>query len=392
MKLNNKPLSILFAADVPEDPNSGAAGTEYQTIQALRALGHRVDALWAPDLGRRIQHGNLHYLLELPYTYNRAFKTALKQGAYDVFHFNQRHAWLAAKTHRTCLKKSGRKSVFVGRSHGWDAHLNEHIEALDRLQNVRGSPLKRALSRVMRKLLDRHDALLCNYADGIIVSSSLDRNYIVAKYGLAESQVANIPQAPAPVFLNAGVTIKEDAMRFRMLFVSNFLKMKGVELVAQIANTLFPEYPQLELTWVCPEKHHQDVNQLLEPEARSRVKLHAPMSQGELKALYDNHGIFLYPSYFDGFGKVFLEAMACGLCVIGTRVGGLADCIQHEKTGLLSTPGDVEALLNHTRKVLNSSELWQKISQASTREARNYSWERTAQETEAFYRRMLELK
>ena len=38
-------MKILVAADVPEDPNSGVAGTEYQTIQALRALGHEVDAV-----------------------------------------------------------------------------------------------------------------------------------------------------------------------------------------------------------------------------------------------------------------------------------------------------------------------------------------------------------
>jgi len=53
-------MRILFMADVPRDPSSGAAGTEVRTIEALRQLGHTVDEVWAPDLGRRIAHGNLH--------------------------------------------------------------------------------------------------------------------------------------------------------------------------------------------------------------------------------------------------------------------------------------------------------------------------------------------
>ena len=45
-------MKILVGADVPPDPNSGAAGTVYQTNAALRELGHDVDEIWANDIGR----------------------------------------------------------------------------------------------------------------------------------------------------------------------------------------------------------------------------------------------------------------------------------------------------------------------------------------------------
>ena len=56
-------LKILMMADLPPNADSGAAGTEYQTMEALRRLGHEVDAVWADSLPHRIGHGNLHYCL-----------------------------------------------------------------------------------------------------------------------------------------------------------------------------------------------------------------------------------------------------------------------------------------------------------------------------------------
>ena len=47
------------------------------------------------------------------------------------------------------------------------------------------------------------------------------------------------------------------------------------------------------------------------------------------------NGILLYPPLFDGFGKVFLEAMDRGLCVIATKTGGMRDIIDDGRNGFL---------------------------------------------------------
>ena len=70
-----------MGADVLPDPNAGASGTVYQMNAALRRQGHVVDEIWQTDLGRRIRHGNLHYLLELPRTYRRAVRQRLNGAA-----------------------------------------------------------------------------------------------------------------------------------------------------------------------------------------------------------------------------------------------------------------------------------------------------------------------
>ena len=78
-------MRILTVANVPPDPNSGAAGTVYHTNEALRELGHKVDAIWHDRLGpRRLRHGNLHSLLEQPRAYRREILKAVAANEFDA--------------------------------------------------------------------------------------------------------------------------------------------------------------------------------------------------------------------------------------------------------------------------------------------------------------------
>ena len=92
-------MRILVGAAVPSNPNSGAAGTVFHINKTLRELGHEVDEIWAPDIKRKIQHGNLHYLLELPCAYRNAVRERTETRQYDVIQLSQPHAFLAAKDH-----------------------------------------------------------------------------------------------------------------------------------------------------------------------------------------------------------------------------------------------------------------------------------------------------
>lgn len=383
----SKPLRILFAADVPPDPNSGAAGTEYQTIEALKRLGHQVDAVWAEELGRRIEHGNLHYLLELPQNFLRVFREGA--GAYDVYHFNQGHAWLAAREHRL----RGLKSVFVGRSHGWDEALNKAIAYWTRKRGwPRATWPKHVVQQLIEGRLNARDGRLCREADGVIVSSGIDRDYILRNYGGDPDRVACIAQAPAATFFEEGAPERSEEACFQMLYVSHFIPMKGYELVAHVVRELLPRYPQARLTWVCARRDHERVWALLGERGFSQVRLLDNMPQAQLREVYREHGVFLYPSFFDGFGKVFLEAMACGMAVVGTRVGGLADIIRHGESGLLSEPGDEVGLCRNLERVWAEPSLWRAMGRQAREVASRYTWERTAMETADFYRRLLAMK
>lgn len=378
-------MRILFAADVPPDPNAGASGTEVQTIRALERRGHEIDTIWASDLGRRIQHGNLHYLLELPQAYRRVIAQRCNGREYDVIHANQGHSYLAAIDHR----RRARHGVFVCRSHGLDDRAEILLAPWRRALGV---PARRGLRRlfggVIDPLLYRHDRLAYRNADGILVSSRGDADFLIQQRGVEPTRVGCVPQAPSETFVSTPAPPMSPARLSRILHVGGFAYFKGVHAVAATANLLFQQPSERGMTWVCRESEHEAVRSLLSPQAQSRVELLGWTTQEELCAIYDSHGVFLYPSLFDGFGKVFLEAMGRGLCVVGSPAGGMPDVIHEGIDGLIVGFNDHESMAREIRALWEQSERAAAISAAAAAVARLYTWDRVGAETEAFYRRL----
>ncbi len=382
-------MRILFAADVHPNPDSGAAGTEWQTIASLRELGHEVDTIWAEDLGRRIQHGNLHYLLELPLRYRQVIAQRCERREFDVLHVNQGHCYLAALDHR----KRNRRSVFVCRSHGLDDHMERVLAPWRRRLGVDApSGARRLVSSLLWRALARHDRLAYRYADGVLVSASHDAEYLTQTMRVAPERVAAVAQAPASAFVARDATPMTATRARKLLHVGGFAYWKGVHAVAQAANLLLPGAPDATLTWVCREEEHEKVLTLLAPTVRAQVALRPWVSQLELCRIYDDHGIFLAPSLFEGFGKVFLEAMARGLIVIGTATGGMRDIIRPDQNGFIVPFHDPQALVAAVRCCWERPDASNRMSTAAAGRAREYAWQRTASEIVAFYRRLAKLR
>jgi glycosyltransferase involved in cell wall biosynthesis len=83
-----------------------------------------------------------------------------------------------------------------------------------------------------------------------------------------------------------------------------------------------------------------------------RVRFKGIMPRLEVIELMNQSHIFLLVSYLETFGLVYLEAMACGNIVIGSRGEGIDGIIQHEKNGFLSPAGDIEALTGILEKII----------------------------------------
>lgn len=78
-----------------------------------------------------------------------------------------------------------------------------------------------------------------------------------------------------------------------------------------------------------------------------RVRFLGRVPQAQLPDLYRAADLFALPSTGDGFGIVFLEAMACGVPALGLAAGGAADAFADGALGVLATPADLEAALRH---------------------------------------------
>jgi glycosyltransferase involved in cell wall biosynthesis len=93
--------------------------------------------------------------------------------------------------------------------------------------------------------------------------------------------------------------------------------------------------------------------------------------QEDLADVYHSADVFLSTSNYEGFGLAIVEAMAAGLPVVSTRVGGVVDPIQEEQTGRLCPAGDREALTASTLELLRDPALRHRMGEAGRARAAN---------------------
>jgi N-acetyl-alpha-D-glucosaminyl L-malate synthase BshA len=109
--------------------------------------------------------------------------------------------------------------------------------------------------------------------------------------------------------------------------------------------------------------------------------------QDHVERLIPRHHVLLMPSEMEAFGLAALEAMACGVPPVGTRIGGVPELIEDGVDGFLETVGDVEAQAARVVALLTDDQLYRKMSAAARHAAKTrYSTDLIIPQYEQYYR------
>lgn len=213
---------------------------------------------------------------------------------------------------------------------------------------------------------------ICNYADAVVAVSST-----------CQKKVASLQiTSPTTYILNGFATqnVQEaNPLPFRVIQVGKLSWQKRISLTIQAVAKLRETYPQVTLTVVGDGELREELENLCKQlQIEDIVQFLGYLTNMESLAEMAKSQIFIMPSVKEGFGIVYLEAMASGCITIGTRGEGIADVITHGENGFLVEPDSVESIAETIAYCFEHPNESTQIAARGRQEALQLTWEKNA--------------
>jgi glycosyltransferase involved in cell wall biosynthesis len=119
------------------------------------------------------------------------------------------------------------------------------------------------------------------------------------------------------------------------------------------------------------------------------VSVVARSSEADVMAAYRRHDVLAWPSTYEGFGMVLLEAMSQRLPVVATPVGCARTLVEPDRTGVVVPPRDAAALADGLARMLDDPSFARRCANDAFDKVRPYTWARAAADTLDVYERAL---
>jgi N-acetyl-alpha-D-glucosaminyl L-malate synthase BshA len=175
-----------------------------------------------------------------------------------------------------------------------------------------------------------------------------------------------------------------------LIHVSNFRKVKNLPVVVDVFHEVRKAGADARLVLV-GDGPEREATERYACELGERDHVVFMGDQEYIAELLPVGDVFLLPSEHESFGLAGLEAMSCGVPVVGSRVGGLHEVIIHGETGYLCSPHDVECMKDLVLGLLNNDEFRRDMgARARARAVDHFALADIVEKYVAAYRRLLE--
>jgi len=220
-------------------------------------------------------------------------------------------------------------------------------------------------------------------ARGVFSVSADTAARMIAAQKLDSRRVRLLSPSLDPAFVQASCEAHVPALPTAGRFVLTVGRLissepgKGVDSVIQVLADLLKSFPDLFYVVVGEGDLRPELEKMArESPARDRILFLGKLTLEQLKHCYSRCDLFVMPSRQEGFGVVFLEAMALGKPVIAACLGGATEIVKNGVTGFLVVPGDLEMLALRLTQLLEDEALRKELGDAGRKRVEeNYSFE-----------------
>lgn len=162
----------------------------------------------------------------------------------------------------------------------------------------------------------------------------------------------------------------------KLLWVRSFSKIYNPKLAVMVLEALIAKGHNADLTMVGPDIDGSLIEaENLAKEKKLSINFTKKLTKKDWIALSQQHNIFINTTNFDNMPVSVIEAMALGLPIVSTNVGGLAYLIEHHKEGILVVPNDTEAMVNAILQLKKDNELKNTLIVSARAKAESFDWE-----------------
>ncbi len=224
----------------------------------------------------------------------------------------------------------------------------------------------------------------CRKAARIITSDKRTIGDLVHFYGVDPAKIRVIPLAPRARFFVPAEPFRGERPYF--LNVGNHRDHKDIPTLLRAWASL-PESYEVDLYLTGRDDLEGELQRLSTP--RRKAVVLGDVSDDELASYYAGAVALVHPAMLEGFGLPFVEAIAAGAPVIATDQS-IPEPVA--EVSLQFPVGDAEAAAHQMRRMLDDAALRADLVERGRRAVSHLTWERTARETAAVYREVLEEK
>jgi glycosyltransferase involved in cell wall biosynthesis len=195
-----------------------------------------------------------------------------------------------------------------------------------------------------------------------------------------------------------GINLNENAEREggdpgkKILFVGRLHPVKGTQYLLGAMKIIHQKLPEAKLVLVGDGEEREHLETLTDNLGiRECVEFAGRVPHERVEGYMNQAEVFVLSSLSEGFPVTILEAMACGLPVVATRVGGVPDIIEDGTNGYLVDAMNQEQMAEALLKLLQDEQLRKEMSDNNRKETEKYRWNTVAATLEGIYQKSLKL-
>lgn len=192
---------------------------------------------------------------------------------------------------------------------------------------------------------------------------------------------SNLVCIPNAIALHLYTFQKRQITKPKLLWIRSFQQLYNPSLAIMVLEKLLQIYPESELCMVGPDKDGslEEFKNYVD-QHKLNVTFTGKLAKSDLISLASEYTIFLNTSNVDNTPVSVMEAMALGLPVVSTNVGGMPYLIWNEHTGILVPPDDANVMTAACMNLISNPEFSAQLAENARIEVEKFDWQRVKQQ------------